>query len=564
MALVVCSVYTIADAASLSVVPMSGEVTVGNIVQVRILVDADNKFINNAEGIIQYPTDLLEVQSVSKNSSIFTLWVEEPMVNGNGTISFNGGIPNPGYSGDSGNIASVIFKAKKSGTASLLISDGAVRENDGLGTDILSQKIAGVINIKTPAEPVTEPVVVSPPVSGVPTIPVIKSVTHPNQNTWYGNTDVELTWSVPADVTSIATLLNKSGTGDPSVVSDASLKGKKIQDLEDGRWYFSLKFKNSKGWSSVQRFKIQIDTTGPNPFKVSFAPSESETEPRPIAKFETTDSLSGISRYEIKIDDGEFIQISSKEHTSGTYTLPAQDPGEHSILVKAIDAAGNETVQTAQFVIGSINVPEIEDYTAVVNSGEFVRVTGTSYPNTNVEVVLEDSKGNRNSQIVSTLSDGRFSMVWDTEVERGTYTLTARAIDERGAKSFFTKPYYVSVKSPLFSSISGVILNWLSLVLIVVMSLGLVSLMAVYFIFQVKKLKKSLNAQVQHTESSVHKAFDLLRKSARTHIETLENTRAQRQLTTEEEKIVTALQKEITAAEESLKKEITNIEKTLS
>jgi hypothetical protein len=35
-------------------------------------------------------------------------------------------------------------------------------------------------------------------------------------------------------------------------------------------------------------------------------------------------------------------------------------------------------------------------------------------------------------------------------------------------------------------------------------------------------------------------------------------------LTTEEEKIVTALQKEITAAEESLKKEITNIEKTLS
>ncbi|HRH26294.1 MAG TPA: cohesin domain-containing protein [Candidatus Paceibacterota bacterium] len=564
IALAVFGISTIAEAASLSVVPVSTQVAVGNIVQVKIVIGTNNKAINNAEGVIQYPTDLLEVQSVSKNPSVFTLWVEEPFANGNGTISFNGGIPNPGYTGEGGNVASIIFKAKKSGTASILISEGAVRENDGLGTDILAQKIAGVINIQAPTEPVVEPVTEPQvPISGVPALPVITSTTHPNQNKWYNSGTAELAWAMPSDVTTVSTLLGRT-TGNPSVLYDPPIKSKKFDNLEDGQWYFGLKFKNSKGWSQVRNYKILVDTAGPNPFKISFVKGEFESDPRPIAKFEATDKLSGISDYEIKIDDGEFIKISHKEHVSGAYKLPAQDPGEHTLLVKAIDGAGNETVQTAQFTIGSIDMPIIEDYTSVVRSGELLRVSGTSHSNSNVEVVLEDSKGNRKNQIVNTLSDGRFILVWDEEINRGTYTLTARAIDERGAKSFFTEPYYVTVKSPLFSSISGMILNWLSLALIVVMSLGLIVLMVVYFMFQIKRFKKSLNQQVHNTESSVHKAFESLRENVRSQIKNLENVRTKRDLTKEEKKIIVELQKNITVSEEHLQKQLSDLEETIS
>jgi len=135
-------------AATLSLLPSPANVSVGNIVSVKVFVDTTNKYINNAEATIQFPVEMLEVVSITKGSSIFTLWVEEPSFsNATGKITFNGGVPTPGYIGQGGYIATITFKAKKQGVASVIFSDGAVRENDGLGTDILTSKNSGVIQI---------------------------------------------------------------------------------------------------------------------------------------------------------------------------------------------------------------------------------------------------------------------------------------------------------------------------------------------------------------------------------------------------------------------------------
>lgn len=136
------------EAATLSLMPTSSSVSVGNIVSIKVVVNTSGKYINNGEASIQFPTDLLEVVSISKNSSIFSLWVEEPSFsNYTGKISFNGGVPNPGFVGSSGTIASITFKAKKVGSASVIFGDAAIRENDGLGTDILTSKNSGIIQI---------------------------------------------------------------------------------------------------------------------------------------------------------------------------------------------------------------------------------------------------------------------------------------------------------------------------------------------------------------------------------------------------------------------------------
>jgi hypothetical protein len=94
--------------------------------------------------------------SLTKNSSIFSLWVEEPKFSNNsGTITLNGGLPNPGYLGTNGNVVSITFKAKKPGTASLIFSNALIRENDGLGTNILTGTNQAFISIL----PVVEKVV---------------------------------------------------------------------------------------------------------------------------------------------------------------------------------------------------------------------------------------------------------------------------------------------------------------------------------------------------------------------------------------------------------------------
>ncbi|MEX2013948.1 MAG: cohesin domain-containing protein, partial [Parcubacteria group bacterium] len=155
-----------ADAALLYFSPSSGNQTTGNILNVNVLVNTQGKTINNADATIRFPANLLEVVSVSKSGSIFSLWVEEPSFsNTAGTISLNGGIPTPGFTGSAGRVASIAFRLKAPGSASLVFTSGAVRANDGYGTDVLSSLGTATYTI-SPAPvvppPVPTPVIPSP------------------------------------------------------------------------------------------------------------------------------------------------------------------------------------------------------------------------------------------------------------------------------------------------------------------------------------------------------------------------------------------------------------------
>jgi len=139
----------IAGAATLSIAPSASSISTGNIITVKVIVNTVGKYINNIDSVIQFPTDLLEVVSISKSSSIFSLWVEEPTFsNYTGKIKFNGGVSTPGFNGSSGTVASITFKSKKEGTASIVFTDGSIRENDGLGTNIITGKFGSSVTIK--------------------------------------------------------------------------------------------------------------------------------------------------------------------------------------------------------------------------------------------------------------------------------------------------------------------------------------------------------------------------------------------------------------------------------
>ena len=155
------------EAATLNLRSNSSSVSLPNIFNVEVSVNTQGKVINNAEGIITFPANLVSVKSISTNGSIFSLWVEQPSFsNKDGIISFNGGIPNPGYSGTSGKILTVVFQARAPGSAGVSLSSAAVRENDGLGTDIFTGNNTLLVKIVSPVvepEPVKEEVVAPAP-----------------------------------------------------------------------------------------------------------------------------------------------------------------------------------------------------------------------------------------------------------------------------------------------------------------------------------------------------------------------------------------------------------------
>ncbi|HPW34493.1 MAG TPA: hypothetical protein PK367_01890, partial [Candidatus Paceibacterota bacterium] len=248
------------EAATMSLVSSSLSVDVGGIFTLKAFVDTQQKYINNAEATISFSPDLVEVVSVSGKDSIFSLWVEQPTFsNINGQITFNGGVVNPGFIGSRGEAVSAVFRAKKSGTANFLLSGVAIRENDGLGTNILTNYGSAVVTIKFPTTQPSPTVPVQEEIPGVPQVggmgtgesPTVSSPTCPDQNLWCSSKKVVFTWDLPEGATAVQTLLGKNPDSIPTITYDSPIIKKEVDNLGNGVLYFHIRYKDGTGWSKT-------------------------------------------------------------------------------------------------------------------------------------------------------------------------------------------------------------------------------------------------------------------------------------------------------------------------
>jgi hypothetical protein len=121
------------------IAPLSENPVVNNNFTAVIKVDSLAQPINTVSGTLFFDKDKLEVINISKIGSILNLWVEEPTFsNIDGTIKFQGGVPNPGFMGNGGVVFYIIFRAKGSGINSLVWKGGEILASDGKGSNILT------------------------------------------------------------------------------------------------------------------------------------------------------------------------------------------------------------------------------------------------------------------------------------------------------------------------------------------------------------------------------------------------------------------------------------------
>jgi len=332
-----------ARAASLYFYPSSGFYSVGQNLSVGVYVSSPDKAMNAASGVVNFSKENLQLVSLSKSGSIFSLWVQEPSFsNSEGTANFEGIVLNPGFTGNSGKILTLNFKVLKPGKANLSFYSGSVLANDGEGTNILN-------NLGTASFDLKELAPSSQIVSNLPPAPEIKSPTHPDQNKWYALKDVRLEWDIPENVIEARFVLSQNSSDEPKELIQDNFK--EFSHLEDGIWYFALQFKNKNGWGKISRFKIQIDTTPPNPINLTFVDGKQTYNQTPTIIFDTKDNMSGIDFYKIKIGDGDFFDVPAVIVQSNPYKLPPQAPGEHTILIQAFDKAGNYSYVSDKFTI---------------------------------------------------------------------------------------------------------------------------------------------------------------------------------------------------------------------
>lgn len=252
------------SAATLFFAPTSNTVQVGGTLSVDVNVSSPDRAMNAVSAEISYPSNV-ELLAVSKAGSILTIWAAEPSFsNAKGVATFEGIVPNPGYTGGSGRLVTLTFRAKAAGNATLSFLSGSVLANDGLATNILTASPGARISISegTPAPAPAPKLESKTPASRSDVRLVVVSPTHPDETKAYRAPRVRFEWGVPPGVEAVRILYDDSPRTTPTVFYSPPISFKEIT-AEDGVWYFHAQARTADGWGPVTHFKFTIDPNEP-------------------------------------------------------------------------------------------------------------------------------------------------------------------------------------------------------------------------------------------------------------------------------------------------------------
>ncbi|PJC21872.1 MAG: hypothetical protein CO060_02405, partial [Candidatus Yonathbacteria bacterium CG_4_9_14_0_2_um_filter_43_16] len=514
----------IAEAATLFFTPGTGEFGLNKEIVADLKIDSDGVGVNAGQATIRFPKDMLEVKSVDKTDSAFNFWLEEPSFsNTDGVITFVGGTPY-GISGASIKVISITFLAKNSGTARLSFADSAVTASDASGTNVLSKSAEAAFTITGE----TVPPVITPPTQikresvepvGLPTKPALTVPLYSNPTEWYNHSNIfTVSWTIPLDISGVVATINKQPAYSPSV-SEGLFDSKMFSALSDGVWYLHARFKNDIGWGPVTHYRIAVDTKAPLPFEITTNESEATDNPTPTFSFKASDALSGLRAYRVRVDNGNWVSIPTKDF-KGSYKLAPQVPGKHVLTIKAVDNAGNSIENTFDYETIPLASPIFTFATEKIysNTSAGLSFNGTALPST--EILFTIKKGNAivaESTVPVDIS-GNWVFAYGETLRNGRYVATIQSKDSRGALSLVVTAPEIQVTGKYTNTI----------IIIIVVLIG--ALMWGYFYH--KSRRERTNLRVQVAERDTANVFDMIK----TDIQKLED--AQKTPTTADDEYI--------------------------
>ncbi len=547
----------VARAATIYLSPSSGSYNVGDTFSVGMFVSSLDQAMNAVSGLVSFPTDKLEVTSISKSDSVVSLWVQEPSFsNSAGTVNLEGITLNPGFVGPAGKVVTLNFKAKSAGRAELRFTSGYILANDGDGTNILTGMGSANFDLAVKQEePAPTPKVVT---KGLPEPPTVYSPTHPNQNSWYSSNTANFEWSLTDDITGVNIFIDRSPTTKLGTESDGVISKYTFDDAGEGVWYFHIRLRNYSGWGPTGHFRFNVDTQNPENFKIIQLDREDPTNPVIGVTFEASDKTSGVSHFDVQVDDNDVERVESGDNY---YETPILEPGDHVLKAKAVDRAGNFVSDSIEFNIQELPAPVFTNYPELLRTDQVLVIDGLAKEDSEINLWMQKDKGEVLNYKLKTDETGNFRYIADEKLKEGVYTIWADVTDEHGAKSGSSEEIKIIVKPSELVRVGMSIVTVLSIVVPIICLLLFMIFILWYFWYKLKKLRNKLQEEVKHAEKSVHLAFEKLKEDVREQIYLLEKAKSMRDLTENEEELMKQLKADLDEAEGSISKELDEIEK---
>jgi len=547
-----------AEAASLTLSPNTGVYGANTTFTVRVVVNTDGKQVNAADGTLSFNPRELAVVSANRTGSIFSLWVTEPTFsNAAGTISFSGGSP-AGYTGQSGTIMNVTFRALGAGTARVNYTSGSVLANDGRGTNVLTTMNGGSYTIQAAtATPEPEQIEYVAP-ANTPGVPQITSTTHPDQNGWYTTNEALLSWTLPSGVTAVRTLQDQNPTSVPTKVYDEPIRSITLSDLPEGVSYFHLQFRNAEGWGRVAHYRLAVDSENPTKIVISQDPDNDFSNPVQTLQVVVSDVTSEVKRFKIKLNNDEPFELID-ETASGTITLPALKPGYHSVIIEAFDQAGNSIIGTYSFTIEAFDRPHFTEYPVEISEDVIPVIKGLTRPNATVDVFLRRSGSEPVTYTVVASDSGKFIFIPEGRFSTGVYELSAQATDAFGARSELSEVIRIAVQQPGFLRIGTMLVSVLSIV-VPLLAMTVLLILSIWFLWlYARRFKRKVMLESTEAFTILRQEFSSLHRVLHEQKVSLEGSRKTKKLTKAEAVMLEAFEGALLGSQERVEKEIIDI-----
>lgn len=553
--------------------PSQANYSVGKTFSVQVLVSSPAVSVNAVSGTISFPPEKIQVVSISKTDSIVSLWVQDPSFsNAQGTVNFEGVILNPGFKGSNAKAITINFKVIGAGVANLSLSSASLLANDGSGTNILRNVgSASFNNVSLAPVPTTA---VEPVADSKNPAPLISSDAFPDQKKWYTATAGTFSWDVPSDATETLVLFDKSRTSVPTKSYKPAISSKVIEDIENGIWYLHVRHKTKSGDTGIAHYRVNVDTTAPSNVTIRDVSNPEKASSKADLSISAVDGDSAISRYKISIDGADGINW--QDPGDGIYTTPILEPGQHNIVVRAYDEAGNSSSASTDITVRGLSAPVITSYPKKISSTEAIIVRGTAEPGSEVRlfVVVDgepnqinstttDSQGNFNIVLDPSerLSDGAATALFDqVAFKAGFYKFWVDSIDENESRSYPSDSVGITITRSVLERFGQNFSDVMSIVFPVVATIGLLVILSFIAVRKFYALKSVVRKETKQSESLIHKSFNLLREDMAEYMRLLERAKSRRKLTEEEDAIINRLYDDIEGAERVIKKEVEKIE----
>jgi hypothetical protein len=412
---------------------------VGDSITITLNVDTAGGAIDSAEGKVTYPTSNFDHVATSVSGSQFVFWTHYPEEDA-GTVTYGGGKPNPGYSGSSGNLLTIILKAKTAGTYTIGNTGRALSNGQIVTGSVTGLQFTIAENPNTGGGSTTTPTTGSTTPSQTTTSFKITSSTHPDSTKFYPNNDPKFSWTLPQGTQGLNLINDKLPGTVPLSKNLGSFSTYELKDLAEGTWYLHVKLLTPTGWGPTTHFKYNISAPDQKPDS-----SGSSTEPTPSATLPPI-----IELYQVELLDSNKTNDSSQKTITSSVELQA---GGRYVKVVATDESGNTIERTLNADAEGIQVPTLEvPVISEDKTGPVIKGT-TSYPNSEVIVSVENETETTKRYLINTDAKGSFEFSKTKDMTKGTYSVWAEVITDSGIKSFASEKKVFEVKA------SGVIVK---------------------------------------------------------------------------------------------------------